>query len=182
MAGNTTTAKVIERRFGEKTATVPLEPGESIGQAFVDERCNVIAGGLSEVLDTEDLLAKMDSNISFSNKSSIYDDVIEPLALVTRQDDAQWSDFVSLVVTGTFYAEEEGISRDNATKMPEVHLFGSQYTDMLRNSISKVGPYNEIYERNIQDRYKRSGLNLLYSESSSAPLLYAPQDLTIDKG
>jgi hypothetical protein len=170
---------VISNRFGEKVEPVLLETGENIGQAFLAGRCNVFAGGLSDLLDAEDLLAKMDSNISFSNVSTFVD-VIEPLALVTRQDDQQWSDFVALVVTATFYAEE-GITAGSAMEMPEVHLFGSQYTNMLRNSISKVGPYNEIYRRNIQDRYERSGLNRLYSKNSSTPLLYAPQDLTIRK-
>jgi hypothetical protein len=180
VAGNTTTSNVINA-YSEKLKPVYLGTGESIAEAFVGDRCNVFAGGLSEVLDAEDKLAETDSIVEFSN-ISLYDYVIEPLALVTQQDDAQWADFVSLVVTATFYAEENGISMANANSdMPEVTLFGSRYTQMLRHAISAVGSYKDIYRRNIQDRYERSGFNLLYSKNSSTPLLYAPHDLRIAK-
>jgi hypothetical protein len=151
-----------------------------IVQDLQDGRCNVVAGGLSEVLRAEDVFS---STANYDTISPFGSDVIEPLALVTRQDDAQWSDFVYLVVTATFYAEENGISMSNAlTAMPEVHLFGPGYSQMLRYAISRVGSSRDIYERNIQDRFNRTGLNRLYNETFSSPLLYAADDLRASKG
>jgi hypothetical protein len=180
VAGNTTTLNVINDIYGNKLKTINLTTGENIVQGLLDGSCEVIAAGLGEVLLAQELLTEKNSSITLTMES-LYDGVIEPLALVTRQDDTQWSDFVALVVTATFDAEEKGISVDNWAKMPEVHLFGSQFTDMLRTATSVVGSYKDIYERNIKG-YERSGLNLLYSsKNSSTPLLYSPHDLRIAK-
>lgn len=120
--------------------------------------CNVIAGGVVDV--------------SLSNiRSSGYDGVYQngnnrfshdPLALVVRQDDVQWSKFVYWVVTGIIFAEEEGITSETSFEMmPAVTLFGTQYTDMLRDAVAAVGNYGEIYSRQAQSEFPRAGLNEL---------------------
>jgi hypothetical protein len=182
VAANTTTVNVIKEQFSQdQIKSFNLSDGENIGQPFFDHKCNTFASGLGELLLVEDKLEEMGRNPSDFANTSYFNDVIEPLALVTRQDDRVWSDFVALVLTAIFYAEENGISSHNASAMPEVHLFGPQFTYMLRDSIMAVGSYKDIYQRYVESRYARSGLNLLYNENSYTPLLYVPQDLKLEK-
>lgn len=79
------------------------------------------------------------------------------MALVTRQDDHQWSTFVYWIVSALFYAEEQGIEQSSASKMPITNLFGPLYSRMLRDAVEAVGSYSEIYERNAQDQIPRGG-------------------------
>ena len=91
--------------------------------------------------------------------------------MVTRQDDPRWSDFVYWINAVTFYAEEQGITKETAHKeLPAVNLFGPLYRDMLRNAIQAVGNYGDIYARNVQDIVPRSGLNLL--NTNNGPQFY----------
>jgi general L-amino acid transport system substrate-binding protein len=50
----------------------------------------------------------------------------DSLALMTRQDDTQWSGFVYWVVMSTFYAEENRIGQSSSTELPVVNLFGER--------------------------------------------------------
>ena len=93
-------------------------------------------------------------------------------ALVTQQDDVQWSSFVYWVVVGIIYAEERQITAANASEMPEIHLFGADSVDMFQNAIRAVGNYATIYMRNVQIVIPRAGLNLLYDEQGAGPLLW----------
>ena len=173
VTSNTTTLNVVKKNYQEALLEVDESSGGDIVQYFAEGRCQVLAGGLSRVALARNSVG---SAVNFTVKTPF--DVIDPLAVLTRQDDPTFSDFVSLVVTATFYAEENGITMANAnTAMPEVSLFGSRYTQMLRHAISAVGSYRTIYDRNIQDHFARSGLNRLYSANFSTPLLYAPYDL-----
>lgn len=107
---------------------------------------------------------------SYQTGSSRYSK--DPLALVTRQDDPQWSKFVYWIVAGIFYAEEEGIDQSNAASlMPEVTLFGSMYSNMLIDAVGAVGNYGEIYSRQAQADVPRGGLNEV-NELLSGPQHY----------
>jgi hypothetical protein len=177
---NTTSFDVVNGDFGEAFLFVGPSSGRSSAQSYAAGQCNVIAGGLSEVSWARDLTretAGSDANFQFFSRPG---SASEPLALVTRQDDPQWSDFVHWIVTATFYAEENGITRANADRMPEVLLFGSTYAKMLPQAIEAVGSYAEIYERNIGDTFNRTqtGLNLLYNpDDNTSALLFAIQNL-----
>jgi hypothetical protein len=172
VTSNTTNYDVVSKVFPE--ALFEVDPsGPSSAQRYADGDCNVIAGGLSEVSLAGDT-AGSDANFKIR---SLLRDTTEPLALVTRQDDPQWSDFVHWIVTATFYAEENGYTMSNADRMPEVYLFGSTYAQMLRQAIAAVGSYAEIYERNIGGRFNRTGLNRLYNPDNTSALLFAIQDL-----
>jgi ABC-type amino acid transport substrate-binding protein len=83
------------------------------------------------------------------------------LSLMTRSDDAQWSAFVYWVVSATFYAEEEQISRFYSIKMPEAKLFGPVFIRMFRDVILSVGNYGEMYIRSVESTEPRIGRNLL---------------------
>jgi hypothetical protein len=171
VTSNTTNYDVVSKKFMEALFEVDPSSGRSSAQIYADGDCNVIAGGLSEVS-----LAGDTAGSNFEIRS-ILRDTTEPLALVTRQDDPQWSDFVHWIVTATFYAEENGYTMSNADRMPEVFLFGSTYAQMLTRAIEAVGSYADIYERNIGGRFNRTGLNLLYNPDNTSALLFAIQDL-----
>jgi len=84
----------------------------------------------------------------------------DSIALVTREDDPRWSDFVFWIVSATFYAEEKHITKNNSDEMPVVNLFGDAYGSMFENAISIVGGYNEMFENNVNiSREKRNQLN-----------------------
>jgi hypothetical protein len=176
VTSNTTNYDVVNKLFPE--ALFEVDPsGPSSAQSYAAGQCNVIAGGLSEVSLASDLARETAGSDANFKIRSILRDTTEPLALVTRQDDPQWSDFVHWIVTATFYAEENGITMSIADRMPEVFLFGLTYAKMLRQAIAAVGSYAEIYERNIGGRFNRTGLNRLYNPDNTSALLFAIQDL-----
>ena len=98
----------------------------------------------------------------------------ENLCLATRQNDVQWSAFVSWTVMATVYAEEHRFYKHNASSMPNMRLFGSEFEVMFRNIVATVGNYAEIYERTIQRIAPRSGRNMLVTAKDNTPLHYVP--------
>jgi ABC-type amino acid transport substrate-binding protein len=83
------------------------------------------------------------------------------LALASRHDDPQWSDFIRWVVYATIHAEEETITQNMALDMPVVEVFGLKYLQMFRDVVVTIGNYGEIYDRNLQSNIPRAGRNLL---------------------
>ena len=125
--------------------------------------CNAVAGGVVDVST---------SNIrNIGGYAGPYETGIgrfskDPLALVTRQDDPQWSAFVFWVVSAIFYAEEEGITASSA--MPIVNLFGPFNSRIFRDAIEAVGSYEEIYKRHVGAEVERGGLNSLNTNPLTA--------------
>lgn len=78
-------------------------------------------------------------------------------ALVTRQDDHQWSDFVQIVIMALLCAEEIGLVQARANDMPYVNLFGSDYRRMMKDALFAVGNYGEIYEKHVEPWLPRAG-------------------------
>ena len=60
-------------------------------------------------------------------------------SLVTKEDDAQWTNFVNWVVMSTIYAEENNIVQTTSNEMPLVNLFGPNFERMMRDTILAVG-------------------------------------------
>mmetsp|Transcript_2794 Transcript_2794/g.4088 ORF Transcript_2794/g.4088 Transcript_2794/m.4088 type:complete len:121 (+) Transcript_2794:11-373(+) len=94
------------------------------------------------------------------------------IALVTREDDPQWSDFVFWVVMGTFIAEDKLIAKEIFGDMVDVFAFGSNFKGMHRHAISAVGNYGEIYSRSVESIVPRKGRNLL-NTNPFGPQLYS---------
>ena len=93
----------------------------------------------------------------------------DPLALVTREGDPTFSDFVYWVVNAVQYAEENGIDSTTASEMPTTFLFGPRYENMLIDAVSAVGNHGDIYARHVESVYPRAGLNNL---NEGGPKLY----------
>jgi general L-amino acid transport system substrate-binding protein len=162
----TTFETVLQTLFPDRFV-VPRASVELSVEGLVSGDCNVIAGGVVDVSLTNIRLAGYDG--SYQTGSTRYSK--DPLAMVTRQDDVVWSNFVYWIVASTIYAEEQGITQSTASDMPEVSLFGPLYTDMFRLAIGAVGNYGEIYERQAEAEVPRGGLNDLYLFNSGG-LLY----------
>ena len=75
---------------------------------------------------------------------------VSALAMATREDDSQWTDFVRSMVKSTIYAEAHAISKASAETMPILELFGPLYRQALRDVILSIGNYAELYVRNME--------------------------------
>ena len=89
----------------------------------------------------------------------------EPLAPAVLQGEDAWFDVVKWVMFGLFEAEEYGITMDNVSEMAETtenpniqRILGVEPENVqgiglpaegIRNAISAVGNYGEIYNRNL---------------------------------
>mmetsp|Transcript_3657 Transcript_3657/g.5301 ORF Transcript_3657/g.5301 Transcript_3657/m.5301 type:complete len:272 (+) Transcript_3657:2-817(+) len=97
--------------------------------------------------------------LSFSNP--YFHEGGKAFALVTREADVQWADFVYWVTMATIYAEENGITQNTSNEMPLVNLFGTDMERLLRDAILAVGNYDEMYRRVFGQNATRVGLNKL---------------------
>lgn len=95
----------------------------------------------------------------------------EPICLMHRSDDPQFTDLIKWIVFGFFYAEENGISTATAFEMPTTRLFGNGLSGIWQDSVGAVGNYGEMYDRNLRSIVPRSGRNMLNDLSS--PQLFA---------
>jgi general L-amino acid transport system substrate-binding protein len=155
----TTFETVVQSLFPQRVI-VARENGDAIN-GLVDGACNVIAGGVVDVSTTSIASTGYDGPYAIGTGRYSRD----PLALVTRQNDHQWSQFVNWIVEAIFYAEEVGITSVTASnQMPSVELFGPNFRNIFRNAVGAVGHYGEIYARNAENENPRGGLNLLNTE------------------
>jgi ABC-type amino acid transport substrate-binding protein len=132
-----------------------------------DNICNVLAGDQFETsaatVKNNGYLGSYEQGNSFFSK--------EPLALVTRDDDPTWADFVSWIVEGLLHAEEKNITQSNPSLFFTSDLFGIQYNKMFVNAIAAVGNYAEIYKRNLQSVVPRKPVNTINDGTSG--LIYS---------
>ena len=136
---------------------VPTSSSDNSIEGLVSGQCNVITGGVVDVSRSKVNRQGYTGQYEFvSNRYSK-----DPLALVTREDDTQFSAFVFWVVSIIFWAEEQGITMANANQLAQVNLFGPEFMGMFRNAVAAVGNYGEIYQRNAEADMPRGGLNLL---------------------
>ncbi|CAB9497803.1 Putative amino-acid ABC transporter-binding protein YhdW [Seminavis robusta] len=99
---------------------------------------------------------------------------MDAFALMTRMHDVQWSDWVFWIVMATIYAEEEGITSETSFNMPVTRLFGDPLKQMLRDCVSAVGSYAELYNRTVDPYIPRSSANRLNEGLSGAQLFPLP--------
>jgi len=151
----TTTIETVRQLFPERFI-VPKQGSDLLAIGIANNECNAVGGGITEASEAQIRdIGKYDGPYETFNKRFSKD----PLALVSRQDDPQWSAFLYWIVSATFYAEENKITSSTSQKMPLVNLFGPRFSRMLRYAIKAAGSYAEIYERNAEAYLPRGGLN-----------------------
>ena len=133
--------------------------------------CNVFvqdAAGLSEVNDGSLDDYKIGSRVFLS----------EPLALVTRDNDSEWSRLVDNVVQFAFAAEGLNLTQRDARLLLEEGTSEnrSKAYDQMVLLTAELGNYDEMYQRNLKTIFPREGPNLLYDTSvdKSGLLYYMP--------
>lgn len=147
---------IIKGLFPEKFI-VSMQSSELAVQGLASGACNAIAGGVGEIVESNiRVVGQYLGEYEIGSRRFSKD----PLALVTRQNDPEWSAFVYWIVSAIFHAEEQGITAASSHTMPIVNLFGYLYQRMFRDAIAAVGSYKEIYDRNLEAVLPRSGLNL----------------------
>lgn len=153
----TTFFRIMNRLFPGRVV-VPKATGALVAEGLALGDCNAISGGVMDVSRSNIRNVGGYTGDYETGKNRFSKD---PLALVTRQDDIQWSTFVYWIVMAIVYAEEQDITSETAEKMPLLSLFGSDFVECLRNTIRGVGSYKEIYERNVEAEVARSNPNFL---------------------
>jgi hypothetical protein len=119
---------------------------------FLNDICNVIAGEQTDI--AEAILRGLDYADEYELGAGIHSK--EPLCIVTRTDDPQWSDFVNWVMTALLAAEDGQVSQRSAAKMARSSVFGPSLQNMFVNVIQDVGNYGEMYRRNLEDILPRA--------------------------
>lgn len=85
--------------------------------------------------------------------------------MLTRGNDYQFLDFVNWVLQALLMAEEEGITKDTASRMGITDVFGPDYERMFINAVEAVGNYGEMYARHLEAIVPREGLNLINQDT-----------------
>jgi hypothetical protein len=170
VTNGTTTIDRVMQLFPERYIVAKVNK-QQVAQCLVNGDGNAIAG---DGFDTANATIQKVYSGPYEPGQKLFSR--ENFALVTRQDDAQWSSFVYLIVTGTFYAEQQGITQATAGRMPIVNLFGPTFPDMLQSAIAAVGSYGEIFNRNADSKYPRTPINQL-NTNPLGPQHYPPPGL-----
>ena len=108
---------------------------EELKVLFLNETCNVVAI-LKNIAAAEADLRKAlenETNFFFGDRPI----ASQPLALVTRKGDVEFSDIVNWVVQALFYGEERGLTQD----MTSCH----NYTKSMSRNVSELNFMNAVY-------------------------------------
>jgi len=147
------------------SSIVPIQGILEIG--LLGGECNAIAGESSEI--GSDIVKMAGYNGPYEVGTSVLSK--EPLAMVTRDGDSEWSDFVNWVLGSMLYAEQQGITKRAASTLNQTNVFGPKYADMFINAIGAVGNYGETYRHHLEGSFPRQGLNLL--NTGNTGLMYS---------
>jgi general L-amino acid transport system substrate-binding protein len=162
----TTTIKTVSELFPE--SVIVAQPTNAEAVEALGVTCNAIGGDSADIA-ADSVLA---SGYNGTYKVGTTRHSKEPLAIVTREDDFQWTNFVRWITFATFYAEEQGITQATATEMPRCDLFGPLLRNIFIDAINAVGNYGEIYARNVEALVPRAGgLNAL-NQAPAGPQQY----------
>jgi len=167
--GGTTHAEVLANEFPDNLVQSPSTTG--LYRTFSNGLCNVLAGDPWAVAETA-----VRSN-GYAGDYVLSSTVLasDPIALVTREGDPGWSDFVNWVLVGLQRAEERNVGISNPAVFNFfTNIFGDAYRTMFIQAIAAVGNYGEIYERHLQDIVPRQPINQINAPGSSGLLFAHP--------
>jgi ABC-type amino acid transport substrate-binding protein len=83
----------------------------------------------------------------------------EPIAIVTRTDDRQFSDFVNWVLQSIMAAEELRNNGGNIAELPTHTYFGEGLEFMFHDAVAVVSDYGALYTRHLEQFYPRPDAN-----------------------
>ena len=76
------------------------ESADSLEKGIASGVCNTVGGGVADVLHI-----KTHNNDEY--ELGTHHSSVDPYALITRQDDVQWSSFCKWIVMAMYYADEQ---------------------------------------------------------------------------
>jgi len=131
--------------------------------------CNVIADDRSFLLDRvtpgNETTNNGDANVVIVGDKFF---TKEPLAIVTRNNDREFSDIVNWVLHALFYGEEQGLSKDASLCQNYTKLTPHNVSDLnFMNAVHCVGNYGELLNSSNNNR----GMNQI--NDGSTGMLYA---------
>jgi ABC-type amino acid transport substrate-binding protein len=139
---------------------VPTISSEDGFTKLEDGSCNVVAGEQHD-LGGDYSIANGYTGLQYVLGNQILSR--EPLAFVTRDDDARWSDVVNWVIQALLSAEELGTTQSTAQDMGTFDLLGEEFENLFIRAVEASGNYGEIYARNMESIVPRGGLNNISS-------------------
>jgi general L-amino acid transport system substrate-binding protein len=183
----TTTELVLERiarEAGVAVKLVKLPDSRNVFSTYLAEGCDAVTSDRSQ-------LSAFRATSSNPSEHLVWDTLLtrEPLAPLTLDNDAQWSDVVHWTIYGLIQAEELGITQANIREKLnsddfEVKLFlgktgdiGSKFglsNDFMVKVIQAVGNYGEVYDRNVGSRSRLNTPRTVNNLWNRGGLMYAP--------
>ena len=142
--GTTYVSRVMELLPGVALSVVPTT--EAFYENFRRGFCNVLAGDQFEI--SSSAVQQRGYFGPYETGENLY--TKEPLALVTNETDATWSDFVNWVVQGLLAAEEQSFTQDRSNFFKRDGSFGAQFESMFQDALGEVGSYAEMVRRSKQ--------------------------------
>ncbi|CAB9529663.1 Putative amino-acid ABC transporter-binding protein YhdW [Seminavis robusta] len=98
----------------------------------------------------------------------------EPLAVQTRSDDHEWSNFVNLIVQVFFLAEAHNITKSNADQLKPLFGDDKDVADKMVAVVQEFGNYADLYKAHVEQVLPRAGLNQLYNpQTDHSGLMYS---------
>lgn len=185
--GSTTELNISDyfRQNGMSFKPVVFEKQADVRKAYDAGRCDCHTTDVSGLAAQRSLMKNPKEHLILPEMISK-----EPLGLVTRHGDNQWTDIARWVVNLTVTAEEKGITKANVaqvaktSKDPEVQrmlgITGTLWTDLGLDKdapirvLQTVGNYGEIFARNLGPNTPlgmNRGLNNLWNNGG---ILYSP--------
>lgn len=137
----TTHLDLVRTQFSDRHIR-PRPNLESLYSGLADETCNVVAWELNGVAEN---IVRLNGYQGLYETGTKYFSR-EPLAVVTREGDLKWTDFVFWIIQALLSAEEKGITQATAGEFQTTELFGPEFENMFQNVIAAVGNYGEMYE------------------------------------
>lgn len=168
VVAQTTHEKLLKQLF--PPSIILAESADGIYKAFLNRTCNVIAGEQYQIakeviMDMGDFFEEYELGSKLFLKS--------PVAMMTRDDDHQWSSFVELVLQSLLAAEAQKITRAHARSLDKISDSGNQYRKIFVNAVAAVGNYGEMFDRNLGSIIPRTQINFLNTNKSTSGLIYA---------
>ncbi|KAL7573956.1 hypothetical protein ACA910_001965 [Epithemia clementina (nom. ined.)] len=190
----TTHERILSQTFGIPADHLVSIPDDSVNgflqktttgeTAANTQSCNVVAGERG-FINPLSLQARGYNIADYTLGTRLFSK--EPIALVTRQGDPTWSDFVEWTLQALIYAEEQAITKTSAKSLlgattvfdtnttdrnsPLAAANGTALSGMFQNAVAARGNYGEIYNFNLESFMPRAGLNSL--NLGDSPIMYA---------
>jgi ABC-type amino acid transport substrate-binding protein len=155
--GSTTHMETVQDFFptGNQIVALTSLTATSTYDALRSGFCNVIASDSFSIA----------SNVLFANGyttgvyrvgPNLYTN--EPIALVTREDDVHFSDFINWIVQALLHAEESNINQENSGAFGINFIFGPVYGASFGYAVGADGNSAELYARHLEGIVPRQDL------------------------